>query len=295
VLDRDDRPGGSGTPLGAGAPQAMLHGLEAVRGDAPLDCLRYKEYLQFLEGGDGPFRPIVSKFTYPVLPDLDVTHKQLLDLLLGPGYLLCPADEPVDPAEWEPVCRDSGLSAYDFIAGGRRALPPYAVYRNRTGLPRAFVVHRARPLPPRDHALAALTAADLRREVLLEGDDAVTANPGAEAGRPAEVTDYRPDRVAVAVGDGPAGWLVLADVWYPGWRCAVDGAEVPVRRADFLFRAVPVPPGRHGVVFRFEPASYRTGRRISLAVLGLLAAGALAAAARGPRRLTPARQSPTSA
>src|SRR5262249_42961772 len=28
VLDRDDRPGGSGTPLGAGAPQAMLHGLE---------------------------------------------------------------------------------------------------------------------------------------------------------------------------------------------------------------------------------------------------------------------------
>ncbi len=283
VLDRYTGPGDNGTPLGAGAPQALRCGLEAVRGTAPLDCLRFKEYLQFLGGTDEPFRPIVNRFTYPTLPDIEITHKPLLDLLLGPGYLLQRSDERVDPAEWEAAFSDREPSAYDFIGGGRRTLPPYTVYRNVTGLPRAFVVHRVRPMPSRGDVLAALTAADLRREVLLEGDDTPAATDLPAAARTVEVTDYRPNRVTVAVGDGSDGWLVLADVWYPGWRCTVDGATVPVRRADFLYRAVLVPNGRHEVVFTFEPDSYRIGRQVSLAALGLTAAGLLVAVVRRSR------------
>jgi hypothetical protein len=288
VLDRDDRPGGSGTPLGTGASQAMLCGLEAVRGVGALDCLRFKEYLQFLAGRDEPLRSIVSPLTYPVLPSLDVANQPLLDLLLGPGYLLQPSDEPADAARWEAVCTDPAPSAYDYIAGGRPVLPPYTLYRNRTGLPRAFVVHRARSLPPREQALAALTAADLRNEVLVEGDD-VSAGGGPAGDRSATITDYRPNRVTVGVGDGPDGWLVLADVWYPGWHCTVDGEAVPVRRADFLFRTVPVTEGRHEVVFTYAPDSYRLGRVVSLATLGLWAAGLSAAAVFGCLRRSPAR------
>ena len=64
----------------------------------------------------------------------------------------------------------------------------------------------------------------------------------------------------------------------------MDGEEVPVYRADYVFRAVAVGPGEHNVVFRFEPDSYRVGRlvtRIALAVLPVLV---LVLAAWGRRR-----------
>ena len=77
---------------------------------------------------------------------------------------------------------------------------------------------------------------------------------------------YEPNRVEVEVSGG-GGFLVLTDVWYPGWTATVDGVPVPVYRANYVFRAVEVPSGRHEVVFRFEPASYRRGRLLSLGTL----------------------------
>ena len=49
------------------------------------------------------------------------------------------------------------------------------------------------------------------------------------------------------------GYVVLNDPYHPWWSAAVDGAEAPVLRANVLFRAVAVPPGRHTVRFEFRP------------------------------------------
>jgi uncharacterized membrane protein YfhO len=161
--------------------------------------------------------------------------------------------------------------AYNVGRGGRVRLPPQTVWENERVLPRAFVVPRARPLSPRAEVLQTLKAADFRAVVFLEGYD---GDPGGSGSfRAAEVINYRPNRVEVKVGAGEKGFLVLTDVWYPGWKCTVDGEEVPVYRADYVFRAVPVGPGEHEVVFCFEPDSYRVGRlvtRIALAVLPAL-------------------------
>ena len=71
--------------------------------------------------------------------------------------------------------------------------------------------------------------------------------------------------------DGPPGYLVLADVWFPGWTCTVDGEPAPVLRGDYLFRAVALPAGSHEVIFRFEPVSYRRGQAISALAIVLVA------------------------
>jgi uncharacterized membrane protein YfhO len=86
------------------------------------------------------------------------------------------------------------------------------------------------------------------------------------------VRAYGPNRIAVMVEGAAPGYLVLTDPWYPGWEASIDGVPATLYRANYVFRAVRVPAGRHEVVFTFAPASYYLGRRVSLAALALTAA-----------------------
>jgi uncharacterized membrane protein YfhO len=74
----------------------------------------------------------------------------------------------------------------------------------------------------------------------------------------------------VQVETSEAALLVLSDTDYPGWQAFVDGAPTPILRANYTFRAVEVPGETHEVVFRYEPASFTWGWRISLVSLAVL-------------------------
>jgi uncharacterized membrane protein YfhO len=91
--------------------------------------------------------------------------------------------------------------------------------------------------------------------------------PAAEPVGTARVAEHRPNRVVVRIEGGTGGHLVLADVWFPGWVCRVDGREVPVYRANHAFRAVALPAGATEAVFTFEPRSYRMGWWVSCVTL----------------------------
>jgi hypothetical protein len=71
--------------------------------------------------------------------------------------------------------------------------------------------------------------------------------------------------------DTAGGLVVLADAWYPGWIAEVDDKRVEVLRVDHALRGVRVPPGDHRVRLRYEPASFRLGKRMSLATAALWA------------------------
>lgn len=268
VLDLDLDKAPRVTPLGSGAPMALIAGIEPLRGFNPIDVRRYKEYLQFVGNSDAPLVPLKDSLTFPVIGNFPVENRQLLDLL-GTRYLVQAADEPSPGDDWERVLDDPDPSAFDFLGGGVPRLPPFAVYRNKTAFPRAFVVNRAEPLPAQDGVLEALRSADLRQTVFLE-DWQETTGQTADDLRPAQVIEYRPNRVRVKTNAGPAGFLVLADIWYPGWRCTVDGHETKLYRADYLFRAVELPEGEHEITFNFEPASYQVGRIISAIALAIV-------------------------
>ena len=70
--------------------------------------------------------------------------------------------------------------------------------------------------------------------------------------------------------------LVVADNFYPGWKAFVDGHETPIFRANFNFRGIRLPSGKHTVEFRYAPDSAIWGGYISgLTVLTLVFYGFL--------------------
>lgn len=64
-----------------------------------------------------------------------------------------------------------------------------------------------------------------------------------------------------------SGWIVISETHWPGWRAYVDGRAVRPHYANHAFLGVHVPAGRHRVRLVYLPASFTTGRVISLVAL----------------------------
>ena len=59
-------------------------------------------------------------------------------------------------------------------------------------------------------------------------------------------------------------YLVTSEVNYPGWRAFIDGHPEPLYYTNIAFRGLPVPPGRHTIQMRFQPATLWQGAALSL-------------------------------
>ena len=77
---------------------------------------------------------------------------------------------------------------------------------------------------------------------------------------------YHPDGSTYEVTSAHDGVFVLSEVWYPeGWKATVDGIDVPLVRANYILRALPIAAGRHTIELSFEPS----GRKLAGLASGL--------------------------
>jgi uncharacterized membrane protein YfhO len=83
----------------------------------------------------------------------------------------------------------------------------------------------------------------------------------------ATITSYESQDVTVDASLKRRGILVLNDSDYPGWTVDVDGRPGEMVSANYLFRGVPLEPGKHIVRFAYKPRSVRLGAAISVASL----------------------------
>jgi hypothetical protein len=142
------------------------------------------------------------------------------------------------------------------------------------------MVPEAAAVPDPAAALAAVMAAGFNpwSRVVVEAEGIGTRQGSGKLawrGREARVVRYAATEVVVEVGDGMAGYLVLADAHYPGWQASGPGGPLPVWRANGAMRAVPVGAGAQTVRFRFRPGSQVVGGAISLGTAGCLLVVAL--------------------
>jgi hypothetical protein len=163
------------------------------------------------------------------------------------------------------------------------------LFENVHALPRAFLVRRARSVPPAQ-ILEQLRDLDPREEVLvtdpLPPSWAAPLGPGPPL-PPVRVVSYAPEHVVLEAETSEPAVLVLSDTFDPRWRASDNGQPVPIVRANHALRAVFLLPGRHRVEFRYRQPSVYVGLGVTLATLGALGVAGLVALRRGRRAATP--------
>lgn len=154
-----------------------------------------------------------------------------------------------------------------------------AVYRNQDFWPRAWLVHEATLAASMADAQTQIQSAefDPTRQVVLagSGEGFTPFGPPAPAtgAESVTITERGSNRMTLAVESTAPGYLVLSEIWYPGWVATVNGEAVRLIPADGALRAVPVPAGAATVELTYAPRAWRWG--LLLALVGLVGAGAL--------------------
>jgi hypothetical protein len=142
-------------------------------------------------------------------------------------------------------------------------------------LPLARVMHRAWLEPDEAQALGYLSdpSYDAAHTVLLPSAPPIALS-GAQSA-PARFVQLLPERWLIEAETETAALLRVALVYDPNWHAYVNGARVPLLRADVAFSAVPIPAGKSTVEFIYQPTSYALGVLMTLGTLLALSAGGL--------------------
>lgn len=139
----------------------------------------------------------------------------------------------------------------------------------KTSLPRALIVPGHKILP-KEAVLDYITGPEFdpaQVVVLEQGTDvpAFTASPDQEnrPGDEARILSYRPDEIVLFTKTSGPAYLLLSEMFYPGWKATVDGHPRSILRGNYLFRVVQIPAGPHVVRFVFDPLSIRLGLAVT--------------------------------
>ena len=210
----------------------FIHGFEHLFGHNPLRLAEFEKATAALDTLAGPdqrqFAPLLSSYRSP------------LENLFGVRFIAVSVPiEQVDPS----------LKPGDLLLIAHT--PDAYVYENPRALPRVMLNSDWREADFDEMISTGWPDVDPRRTVLLENppSDMTPSNAGGTA----RILRYRNTEVVVEADSAAGGFLVLNDIWHPWWSATVDGKPAEILKANVLFRAVAVTPGKHAVRFEFHP------------------------------------------
>jgi hypothetical protein len=192
-------------------------------------------------------------------------------------------DEPIETAlqEAEPNLKLLGLLNVRYLAAAfpmswpglslETEIEGTYIYTNEAALPRAWVAHQALRAKP-DWLAQLERLPNLADAALIENGPQLTG--AAHPASPAQVADYTADLIQVETAIEQPGWLVLSEIWYPGWQATVNGQERPVEKVNGLLRGVYLDqPGEYQITLAYRPASVIWGNWIAGIAAALLILG----------------------
>ena len=82
-----------------------------------------------------------------------------------------------------------------------------------------------------------------------------------------QVLSHSTEKIRFRISCNQPSYLVMSEIWFPGWVASVDGEDKEVICGNYLFRVVPVEGGDHEVTLFFISWPFRIGAVVSLATL----------------------------
>ena len=96
----------------------------------------------------------------------------------------------------------------------------------------------------------------------MEGEP--VALSGYDSAATIRMISHAPRELRYESNASSEGLAVFSEIYYPiGWKATIDGQEAKIMQANYVLRALRVPPGKHTIVFRFDPPSYEAGNAIT--------------------------------
>jgi hypothetical protein len=244
---------------------AIPYGIEDINGFNSLQPRRYTDML---------FGPQIEDVSYGFLADpaLLQPDNHLLSML-NVKYAL------VQKPTWirlTPPYEDQRLNVEQETEPGWRKVfedQYVSVYRNPAPFERAYFVPKVAVLPDARTILAAIKQPgfEARQLALVEGGMTFQEAEQLSSDTSAQVQVERvsPNELRLHTDTATDRFLVLSEMWFPGWHAVIDDQELPIYRVNYLFRGIAVPAGTHTIRMYYRPMSAIVGASITgLALLG---------------------------
>lgn len=164
------------------------------------------------------------------------------------------------------------------------------IFRNKAVYPRSWIVHEMRTYPHIE-GLVRRDRESVMTEILFQHDlfwfdngrevydpmtlcwidqndqDQVrpymTGRVRSGSNEKVTIDTYSPQRVEMTARLEKPGIVILADVFYNGWKLTVDGKPQEIIRTNRMMRGALLPSGDHKLVYTYEPESFQLGTKIT--------------------------------
>ncbi len=231
--------------------------MRSIEGYDPLFIARYGEFIK--AANDGSYRH--SDRSVVELPKHGQYTGKIIDFL-GVKYIVHKISDAHDI--W-------AFPFWSYPLGQFKTLyydGKYQILKNDKTFPRAFLVYNFEIQTKTNGILDSIfrKSTDLKSKVILEEDPKTSIASNASGS--AIIKSYTANNIEISVNSNSSGLLVLSDPYYPGWKAYVDGKTEKILRADYAFRSVVVPDGKHTVSFIYDPNSFKIG--LLLGMIGII-------------------------
>lgn len=226
----------------------------------PLYPKRYGQFIQSAKNGK-----IATSFTAQTRSDATVfpsqTFKELIENpyrkkvldTLGVKYILSRQEDLSDlPNEYEIVFNEEG----------------WKIIKNSNSAPRAFLTNSYKIAVSNSDFEKNFFDPNFNPAKSIVLNKRVNVDPKKKSGKIIS-TNYGQNKIQFKIDSSHSTLLFLSDTWYPGWTALIDNKETEILRADFAFRAVVVPAGKHNITFLYQPPLFIIGVIISMVSISL--------------------------
>ncbi len=147
--------------------------------------------------------------------------------------------------------------------------PGSAPLYNSSAAGNAWLVNRVNLVENADAELQAIKTINHKEEAVVDRRFAemvpVAENSGS-AGDTVYLASYEPNLLTYKAELSSERVAVFSEIYYKyGWKAFIDDSPADHFRTNYVLRGMTLPAGSHTITFRFEPESYKTGNKVSLA------------------------------